>query len=372
MLDEIKRLRVSYSLLLTVVVYGFSADAAATALHASVRQADYSTRIGEPLQVIAEMTAEKDLMGCTVQLAKPAPLGLGYQFTDGQGGPRLGVANTPTDLKALTPQALLLIITPQVLLDEVQIELVFACADGIRAENIPARNTLLLTVNAPYLENDLATPGARWRAQYESASPNQECRPWPIEHVYLHFDNTLLVRVMAARMDDSKPVAFPSLGTVTLDYEVEEELRGSAQAISAISGPLTAIGNRPNTVIPLGSRFIVSGDRGAIRWEQCSLYWMVPADDNNDCQLYRYRRLASDAAPYDERCEVASIVDYLGRLNVASNTPQGVHRLNALKRIWHNATGHRWDGKSVPNDILYRMPHEQTADFSSHTPGGIQ
>ena len=91
---------------------------------------------------------------------------------------------------------------------------------------------------------------------------------------------------------------------------------------------------------------------------------MVPLEEANDCQLYRCRRLASDAVPYNARCEAASIASYLDRLNVASTTPKGEDRLSALKGIWYRATGHQWDGKAVPNKILYQKPYESPADFS--------
>ena len=343
----------SFRSLLAVLLLVPTAEATASALHASVRQADYSTRIGEPLAVVAEMTATKDLKGCSVRLATSAPVGLSYQFTDGQGGPRIGEVNKPVDLQVRTPQALLLIITPRVLLDTTQLKLHFECADGTRAEVLPDINTLSLTVNAPLLEKNWARGDSR-----------RDCQPWSVEHVYLHFDNTLLVRLTAARLDDTPPPIFPKLGSVTIDYEVEEVLRGSSDAVSGIAGPLSIGGYTINTVIPLGKRFIVSGDQGTIRWEQCSKYWMVPLEEANDCQLYRYRRLASDAAPYNARCEAASIASYLDRLNVTSTTPKGEDRLSALKGIWYRATGHQWDGKSVPNKILYQKPYESPADFS--------
>ena len=101
----------SFRSLLAVLLLLPTAEATAAALHASVRQAEYSTRIGEPLAVVAEMTATKDLKGCSVRLATSAPVGLSYQFTDGQDGPRISEVNKPADLQARTPQALLLILS---------------------------------------------------------------------------------------------------------------------------------------------------------------------------------------------------------------------------------------------------------------------
>jgi len=348
-------LLVSAPLLLGV----FVADATASVLHASVRQGDYSTRIGQPIRVVAEMTAEKDLAGCAVTLANQKVVGLGYQFTQGQDGPRIGTANTPMDLKARVPQALWLIIAPRVLLENAQIELAFTCADGTRADHLPTQNTLPLTVNAPFLENE---PGSLWYRESASAGQQQDCTPWPVEHVYRSFDTTLLIRITAARVDDAHQADYPKLGTVTLDYDVEEVLRGSDRILYKINGPLgvtTASNRAPNTIIPLGSRFIVSAQGGTIRWENCSQYWMVPVDETNSCQLYRYRRLADNAEPYNEQCEAESILSYLQRLEVPVRVPNDTDRLESLKAIWYDATGLRWDGKPVPDKILFRSAAEQ-------------
>ena len=330
-------------------------DSVHAGLHASIRQSDYSARVGEPIMVVAEMVATEAHNGCRAELVTKAPIKVGFHFSDGQGGPRIGEANAPIDLKARVPQAMFLIIAPQALLEKSNLEFNFNCADGAQAPSVVGTNTLNLTVNVPNLPVELRNTLSGAHRYGSKTQRPQDCAAWPAEHIFLFSENTLLVTFTGASLSKVESLSDLSSTTLSFDYKVEEVIRGSQQRVGGIEGPVTNGAFGLSSIPPLGKRFLISTKGGAVRWDLCSGYWMVPIQEPGECQLYRFRRLAKKSHPFNERCEAANIKSYLWRLTGSSTALNQTNDYAELKRLWQKESGHSWDGREVHNDVLYRF-----------------
>jgi hypothetical protein len=133
--------------LLTAFLVLFTAAPAHAQLYAAVLPSARSVQVGQPAMAFATIlnAGSSTAVGCSIAPATSVPATFSYQTTDPTTNVATGTPNAPVDIAPGGAQTFVFAFTPTVAFAAINVQLAFACVNGLSAPSVTGMNTFAVT-----------------------------------------------------------------------------------------------------------------------------------------------------------------------------------------------------------------------------------